>query len=704
MDRVQLGQRVKALPFFVYPTVMDVRSTVSSGKYGRVDDNGAEGALRIAMHVAVATGDGLLVLEAQSCMLTFLRECCRLILGDKMIADLKEDNSQAPPAPAPLPPHDESVRTSLALALQRPYQSPVAALTGINSLLQILADANAALEEARDHVLALREDPGYFANVVAESQEHAAELVEDPLGRPHPDVGKEGCVFLNRIVWRVLEQCHMEVLGWEVVSSLLKVLAKGESVPRGQPGSLLGTQTHCELLLTLRFALDDLLLLPALRRVIDALRADPSQRRRYERTSAMSRAPEPRHGQREAAKDLTFWLIDAGLEHLDNPQSEDKIPDVAVVDILVEIQRMVELSPSMKAELSPFTMRAIAGASLVADVASRLSTSRPHYLSPYQGAGLDWGRFTNVGIDARKRASATNPMYSKAVALFKNASLPNLGLLADPERHESKYPSHKRPTAETVAVMQLAEANLDTFWTRFDGAVEARDRPLGLKFQDIRGSRPLLRTPDWVEPQPQQNQTTAAGAAGATPDNGFDLAAHLQAQASIAGSDTSPQGVAGPKKAKVKTRGQPDASLAGAGDVPGQEGGADDGETAEATPAKPVFNLNKRGMEAVRVLFHHSGEADQPGEMLWPNFLTAMAQTGFAVERVYGSAVCFTPADEALATLSRQSIVIHGPHPGNRVRFAAARRIGSRLTDRYGLDASSFSPRKREETGAVDDE
>jgi hypothetical protein len=66
-----------------------------------------------------------------------------------------------------------------------------------------------------------------------------------------------------------------------------------------------------------------------------------------------------------------------------------------------------------------------------------------------------------------------------------------------------------------------------------------------------------------------------------------------------------------------------------------------------------------------------------------------MAHIGFASESTYGSAWQFTNVTGTV-TNDRQSIVIHAPHPSDKLSYDQARNIGRRLQRKLGIQGTMF--------------
>lgn len=157
-------------------------------------------------------GEGLLVLEIQDRLLSFLVDCCKEIMRD-----IPEDKLQCNLYPVQPEPRmkEESESTgfdSLAvLAAEAPYRVPAKLDFGrIESLLGAQAAA------CEDHLWSLREDPSYFAEKLNELKDHRLETLKDENGLPHP-ISRNDQVFWSRIISSMLVQAYLTV---EIYSEL----------------------------------------------------------------------------------------------------------------------------------------------------------------------------------------------------------------------------------------------------------------------------------------------------------------------------------------------------------------------------------------------------------------------------------------------------------------------------------------------------
>jgi hypothetical protein len=129
---------------------------------------------------------GLLVLEAQERVLSFLVDCAKLLLHN-----FTEDSMLL----SPHSPFESTVAAKTktgysswaTIAAEAPYRRP--ANLDFDRISSLLA---AKHDEAADHLWSLREDPSYFETHILESKEHRRELITDCYGRQHP-VCSPGC-------------------------------------------------------------------------------------------------------------------------------------------------------------------------------------------------------------------------------------------------------------------------------------------------------------------------------------------------------------------------------------------------------------------------------------------------------------------------------------------------------------------------------
>lgn len=159
-------------------------------------------------------GEGLLVLEIQEDIYDFLVKCCLDLLSDMDPLALKEGRDPIRPEPELLSAKEtEGVDTLATIAAEAHYRVP--AKLDVEQLKK-LVEAHRAV--ALDHVWSMREDPGYFNNVLMEMMEHRQELILDASGKKHSFARQAGQPRLwARIQSICIDRSYYALLYWDAI-------------------------------------------------------------------------------------------------------------------------------------------------------------------------------------------------------------------------------------------------------------------------------------------------------------------------------------------------------------------------------------------------------------------------------------------------------------------------------------------------------
>jgi hypothetical protein len=242
-----------------------------------------------------------------------------------------------------------------------------------------------------------------------------------------------------------------------------------------------------------------------------------------------------------------------------------------------------------------------------------------------------------------------------------------------PNNGRFDYPTDQTRTKESVEKMRLAEFKLDKFWAKVDKLIMTRARrpwrnglTLDVLSPKLTSTKPriLQRTAPWVEPAKEVKGTKAYAA-----DQHLEL--ELRTQRTI--------GPDGNFAAKVKEKKRGTARV-----EPDNSSSLKTATNEEVKEKK--FTVNKRVYKVFTTLFHSPNSPDRPGEIVWQDFLHAMAATGFMFEKLYGSVWQFTPTQLDVT----RAINFHEPHPEKKIPHGMARRYGGRLSRAYGWSAQTF--------------
>jgi len=99
---------------------------------------------------------------------------------------------------------------------------------------------------------------------------------------------------------------------------------------------------------------------------------------------------------------------------------------------------------------------------------------------------------------------------------------------------------------------------------------------------------------------------------------------------------------------------------------------------------RKTIKVSKRAYDMFSTIFHTENQ-DLPGEVPWIEFLYGMSSAGFSIQKQYGSAWLFIPADP-----TQRSITFHEPHPSTKIPIPITRSHARRLSFAYGWTAKPF--------------
>lgn len=183
-EAIQVGHVSGAIrPAFLNGYTMLLHSQTTAETYGKLvswdDDEDAFDWMYSGLQFH--PGMGLLVLQIQQELLQFLVQCCQVIFQDLSFESLTNADIPVLPEPHTLLPTETAYPSLATLAADTPYRLP--AHLDFRHLCSL---ASARSSAAKDHIYALREDPGYFSSVIGDYSEHRQETLLDTNGRRHP--------------------------------------------------------------------------------------------------------------------------------------------------------------------------------------------------------------------------------------------------------------------------------------------------------------------------------------------------------------------------------------------------------------------------------------------------------------------------------------------------------------------------------------
>jgi len=648
--------------------------------------------------IVVDASEGLQVLNVQNRILEFLFQCCVLILKDDC---LLPNLLQAPcktVAPVEWPPHC----TFADLAWRAPYCLP--------QQIQLDLVLNLALSRhasAEDHLWALRENPGYFAETVQEWADHFNAHIPDKSGEPCDDANSE-----DHLAWHatsMIIDAYGSLISWDKVVDCLSVLV---DINKRFPSSFDPTKPlHPTFEMTIR-ELDHLLgsmLRKPLHLLDDGIRGSPTLRGGYQRTKnndivavidGMS-CSKPERNMRVRLHRLFSFLFDYDRRALHG-----------LGNIVEEIQ--MALDDDTYGLVTSWIAERFTDVAMIVEIQRQIDRFEPWVTIWRNKPLLDFQRCHDCGD--KECHNGANYEYDTMSDVLRRMDTYHPEIMAAANPANFRYP--KRNTKDTNKQIRQCEANLDAFWEKLDWSLDMTYTILGIDdaFRP-RGyledpDRKLERTPLWKdpeEPKPKIVRTPKAKKAVPSP-----ILLPLTANEKPTKGDILS---ATPTRRKIKTHGLPVPEMV-----------VDESPLEPEIAAQPLrIPVSRRALRTFRALFYVSGVGKGAGEIPWNDILYAMAQAGFSVEKLMGSSWMFTPpagfqhgrqndtksdmkSDRApetnkentkgvvedsksstrTVTRSLNPIQFHEPHPASKIRIWEVKKMGRRLTGAYGWNGETF--------------
>ena len=673
-DAVHLGLVTKAIvPFFLNEHTMMFTGRQSPRTYGELIPWGDNDDAFDWMMSGKGThpGQGLIILEIQHRVLRFLVDCCTHILHDIPKHTLLSDTY---PIQSPLKLVEETVDgfASLAvLAAEAPYRSP--ASLDFKRLESLIAAKKSASE---DHIWALREDPSYFAESLLDFKEHRQEMLKDINGRTHPILmaGRESSLW-ERIIGNVMTNAYLSLEMWNELHIQVKKLhnlkekhATNISIEKELP------EEYLNALLTFQHYLKQATKGP-IGQLMHCAAASPPLRQFFNRlppessTTTIIRIVSKPYVKLEGAQAELIWLLKTLWE------DGQGLFFAGLTNVVDELERLVQSDTNAKRLLSAYIAEVVSDLAVFSETLRQMKIYQP------------WAQtFENLLVDKEgtimKEFAERTSSWALMMDAWKGPNAKKIVQLGEPTGRKFHYPAEKRRTKENTEAMRFAECNLDAFWSAADRSLRTHvgDKLKGTAlWQFLSQPRVPQRTPEWAEPDMKTGQNIEVIA---KPLSELYLDLELRTERTLDHSSRAIKPIAKPKTKGVSTFFHPETGV-----VP----------VADRQDAQPIFFVDRRALKVFRTLFYTPSLTATPGEIHWTDFLHAMVSTGFEPEKLYGSVWQFKPTKLDV----ERSIQFHEPHPGRKVPYKTARRIGRRLERAYGWRGSMFT---REEVAAAEDE
>ncbi|KAA8915203.1 hypothetical protein TRICI_002560 [Trichomonascus ciferrii] len=565
-----------------------------------------------------------------------LVKCCLDLLSDMDPLALKEGRDPIRPEPELLSAKEtEGVDTLATIAAEAHYRVP--AKLDVEQLKK-LVEAQRAV--ALDHVWSMREDPGYFNNVLMEMMEHRQELILDASGKKHSFARQAGQPRLwARIQSICIDRSYYALLYWDAiynqVCELDKLFSRHAWRLRAEndlPEELL----IC--FVKLDYILEKYTHWPALSLRLDGP-GSPELKKFFlrlpeqdDRNIGIESKPIVQLNSR--ARDT--W---ARLRFLLSSIWDDNRRHLAGFDrVMDEVQRMIDNEPIAKDLISPTVAYHLSELSAIAECRRQLNLFQP-WASSFEDGRINYEE--QIERNYQKLTTSAQNIHTQV----SEKDYFDLGIykLGNPTDGKFAYPVDKKRNRENTIAMQKAERNLDAFWKAADRLLEKTGVYKEPVFVSFLTEETMYRTPDWVGPSEQKQLPVP----------------EKRSLESRRGTHTE-------KTVKEQSNEGP--------------------ETTTTPDHQPSFLLNKRAYKVFCSLFYQPNHNSPPGELPWKDFLYATGLTGFNIQKLYGSVWQFTPTNLDV----ERSILFHEPHPSSKVPFRILHHFGRRLFRAYGWRGDMF--------------
>ncbi|KAF2033345.1 hypothetical protein EK21DRAFT_98345 [Setomelanomma holmii] len=627
LEQAALGEASGwTMPAFLNDYTMYFHRGEAADKYGELVswDDDEDSFENMTNAVGMHPGHGLQALEIQQRIWAFLVTWAKSLLQD--VPSLTESHILPDPGP---PPGLADITSLQTIALEAPYRIPAHL-----DFARLDAIAFAERNAREDHLWALREDPGYFADTMLEASEHRQEMLLDTKGQKHPTLKEPGRpLFWNHVLDNFLVESYFGFATFDEIVRQTNNLAAlhVRHLDHIQPEASVPTDLF-KAFQNLRFLLDatkvdliqslqiGLFTSPPFREFCSRELQDP-------RTSMIRAKYQP---PRQA------YAVKRIMPFFDILFKDEQLRLMGLHTVTDEIGRLMQSDRSVNALISPWIASRLSSLTVVSDCLHQLHLFKP------------WSR--KIEDDMEINNSTLRDIYKDTM-------------------------KGRRRNKQNVEILRKAEANLDAFWKAADEHYESK--AIGKLQHDLvahllRSDQAVQRTPAWIEPEPKETKKPLEKDEYVYQP--FSAVFHDHTKQV---TRTFDRATLFDKALKAKTRGTAAPDSATQPGIPHQ-----------ASEVATFINVDKRAHKVFRTLFHSPNNPDTPGEIPWVDFLHAMVSVGFSAEKLHGSAWNFTP--QRLDVGLDRSIQFHEPHLSNKIPFLWARRYGRRLRRAYGLGADVF--------------
>ncbi|KAF2645206.1 hypothetical protein P280DRAFT_531183 [Massarina eburnea CBS 473.64] len=590
---------------------------------------------------------GIITLRIQQRILQFLVACAREILHDMEDGELINGPTRKIKPAAIAVPDQNVIRMSFAdTTLLAPYRSR--STIDFERLQSYLA---ALLNNAKDHLWALREDPAYMADIIKDHDMHSTERILDSKGRMHPIVNTDR--YINAILNGIMHGAYSMVALWDRMHHTADRMSK-----LSKDGIAHELPQHFHDVMAFRHLTVSALHYLA-RKIQCASRGAPNMRHWYYRTDGKLKNGMNIRFRKRLSHDYEDMLAHQ-FQHFQD--CIDNVDEGFLQTKMDDLNAAMEDSAG-RGLISPLLSELISQFSIVVECLRQitlwLNTPMLHLFTKEH--------------DEDCSGCAQDKEWAAFTAWINAVSDCNLSTNSSITQMLRYHSFDKTRNRESVEKTVYAEQILDRIWGEIDDQFKEKTGKAQHPIVARHMSRQMRRTVPWDtrEETHDQSESTWAPLSRALHDESKQITGPML-KLSVS------------EKKKEKSRGTSDNTLLANQELPNIPMFAPEDEHSPQ-----IFTLDKNSYKVFKTLFGiRKSESDElPKFIKWNNFKRAMTKVRFSVEKMQGSAWQFSPTDNVEV---ERSIQFHEPHPNSDIPYTMARRFGRRLERVYGWSKDTF--------------
>ena len=388
---------------------------------------------------------GLVILEIQERLYSFLVACCKGILHELTEAELAGSANLVQPEPPSLLSIENGPPSLAVIAAEAPYQVPA----GLD-LQPLKLITSAKLSDAEDRLCALREDPGYFTDTLWEYSEHDERCISRRASNLRADPRKNPEFWLPALQ-DIVAESQWRLTAWAAICDLvgkLQDLEKKYELDMKRVTNIPEEVLHGfhELLYHLGRYTKDLLHVWRTR-----FASSPSMRCFFHDTNELTMPSSERSRLTVCNRDFVKSVGHQKLDRIIGALYQDHCVVYLGVDLLLdELERLLEHDAQAKGLISSCVSGYVSDLSISSQASHQIGTFLLHV-----------AQSESQKLSLETMQSADDQHVQAWKALFQISLGGRITSLGNPTDGKFKYPVDKRATRENITVIRQDEANLD---------------------------------------------------------------------------------------------------------------------------------------------------------------------------------------------------------------------------------------------------